>query len=92
MNDNADNIENIRLPKTTLIFNESMNLQENLKSLKLLIYKRLCQLYEKEFVVFRYKDPNFEEKRSADFIPWFINKKFCINKIGMRAGNKVFNK
>ena len=69
LNVNADNAKNIRIPKTTPVTNKPMTLRESLKSLKPQIYKRLCQLYEKDFIVFGYKYPDFEEISSANFLP-----------------------
>ena len=69
LNVNSDNVRSIRIPKTTPVTNKPMTLRESLKSLKPQIYKRLCQLYEKDFIVFGYKYPDFEEISSANFLP-----------------------
>ena len=41
-------------------------IQENLQSLTPEIYQRLCNLYEKDFTVFGYKLPSFEEIKNGD--------------------------
>ena len=48
--------------------NTSESLQENLILLKPEIYKRLCELYEKDFVVFDYKMPTFDELKSTTML------------------------
>ena len=40
-------------------------IQENLSSLKPEIFKRLCKLYEKDFAVFGYELPTFEQVKSG---------------------------
>ena len=40
-------------------------IQKNLQSLKPEIYERLCKLYEKDFTVFGYKLPSFEEIKNG---------------------------
>ena len=44
----------------------SLSIQKSLKTLTPEIYKRLCKLYEKDFTVFGYKLPSFEEIQSGD--------------------------
>ena len=41
-------------------------IQENLQSLKPEIYKRLCKLYEKDFIVFGYTLPSFDQIKNGD--------------------------
>ena len=68
LNANVDNVKNFKSSKTP-VTNNSLTLQKSLLSLKPHIYKRLCQLYEKDFIVFGYTYPDFDEISSTDFLP-----------------------
>ena len=46
----------------------SNSIQENLQSLRPEVYERLRNLYEKDFKVFGYKLPSFEEIKNSDIV------------------------
>ena len=62
-------IKNVRLNANAKIPVTDNSLRQNLQSLKPQSYKRLCQLYEKDFIVFGYTYPDFNKINTALFLP-----------------------
>ena len=62
-------IKNVRLNANVKSPVADNSLRKSLQSLKPQIYKRLCQLYEKDFTVFGYSYPDFDKINNADFLP-----------------------
>ena len=58
-------IDKIRMNKNAKNPITSKFVQENLQALKPQIYKRLCNLYEKDFIVFGYTLPSFDQIKNG---------------------------